>query len=95
MCGYTDRAKDDFDFILLLLNKNYSAEEFKRYLNRCSNIKPFFDKCKRILNKDYFYSLPKKLITYEKFDLMKYKAVARKVDEAREIIGKGEQSEGR
>ncbi|MBI4981465.1 hypothetical protein HZC30_08000 [Candidatus Woesearchaeota archaeon] len=81
-----NRAKDDFDFILLLLNKNYSTEEFKRLLSRCSNTKPFLDKCKRILNKDYFYSLPQKLITYERFDLMKYNAMSRKIDEIKRAL---------
>ena len=40
-----------------------------------------FDKCKRILDRDYFYSLPRKLITNQSFDLMKYKAVSEKIDE--------------
>lgn len=81
-----NRAKDDFDFILLLLNKNYSAEEFARYLTKCSSVKPFFDKCKRILDRDYFYSLPGKLITNERFDLMKYKAVSDRVTEIRKRL---------
>ncbi len=81
-----NRVKDDFDFLLLWLNKNYSIEEFKKYLNKCSSIKPFFDKCKRILDKDYFYSLPKKLITNLRFDLMKYKAISRKIDEVKKIF---------
>jgi len=76
-----NRARDDFDFISLWPNKNYSIEEFKKYLNKCGNIKPFYDKCKRISNKDYFYSLPKKLITNLRFDLMKYKAISQKIDE--------------
>lgn len=76
-----NRAKDDFDFILLWLNQNYSIEEFKKYLNKCSNIKPFYGKCKRISDKDYFYSLPKKLITNLRCDLMKYKAISKKIDE--------------
>ncbi len=76
-----NRVKDDFDFILLWLNKNYSIEEFKKYLNKCNNIKPFFDKCKRISDKNYFYSLPKKLITNQRFDLIKYNAITKKIDE--------------
>lgn len=81
-----NRVKDDFDFIVLWLNNNYSIEEFKKYLNKCSNAKPFFDKCKRISNKDYFYSLPKKLITNYGFDLMKYKAISRRIEEAKKIV---------
>jgi hypothetical protein len=81
-----DRVRDDFDFILLWLNKNYSIEEFKRYLNKCSSIRPFYDKCKRISDKDYFYSLPKKLITNLRFDLMRYKAISRKIDEIKRLI---------
>ena len=61
-------------------------EEFKKYLNKCNNTKPFFDKCKRISNKDYFYSLPKKLITNYRFDLMKYKAISRRIDDVVEIF---------
>ena len=83
-----NRLKDDFDFVLLWLNKNYSVEEFKKYLKECSNIKPFNDKCKRILDKKYFYSLPKGLITNESFDLMKYKAVAKRVEEIKRGIQK-------
>lgn len=75
------RARDDFDFILLWLNKNYSIDEFKEYVSKCSSIKPFSDKCKRISDKDYFYSLPKKLTTNFRFDLMKYKTICRKIDE--------------
>ena len=78
-----NRVKDDFDFILLLLNKNYSSEEFKKHLGKCSGTKPFSDKCKRILDKDYFYSLPKKLVTNQMFDLMKYKSISRKIDEVK------------
>ncbi len=76
-----NRVKDDFDFILLWLNKNYSVEEFKKYLKKCSSIKPFFGKCKRISDKIYFYSLPKKLITNQRFDSIKYKAISRRIDE--------------
>ena len=83
-----NRVKDDFDFIVLWLNKNYSIEEFKKYLDKCSNTKPFLDKCKRISNKDYFYSLPKKLITNCRFDLMKYKAITRRIDEIKEKLKK-------
>ena len=81
-----NRAKDDFDFVVLWLNKNYSIEEFKKYLDKCSSIKPFLDKCKRISNKDYFYSLPKKLITNYGFDLMMYKAISRRIDEAKNVL---------
>lgn len=81
-----NRARDDFDFITLWLNKSYSIEEFKKYLNKCNNTKPFFDKCKRISNKDYFYSLPKKLITNYGFDLMKYKAISGRIDDVVEIF---------
>jgi len=76
-----NRVKDDFDFILLWLNKNYSCEEFKKHLIKCSSTKPFFDKCKRISNKDYFYSLPKKLITNQRFDMMQYRAIIKKIEE--------------
>ncbi len=81
-----NRVKDDFDFILLLLSKNYSIEELKKYLNKCSSTKPFIDKCKRISDKDYFYSLPKKLITNYRFDLMKYKVISKKIDEIRKLL---------
>lgn len=81
-----NRARDDFDFILIWLNKNYSIEEFKKYLNKCSSIKPFYDKCKRISDKNYFYSLPNKLTTNIRFDLMKYKAVSRRIDEIKAIL---------
>lgn len=76
-----NRAKDDFDFIVLWLNKNYSIEEFKKYLNKCDRTKPFFDKCKRISNKDYFYSLSEKLTTNYRLDLMKYKAILERIEE--------------
>jgi len=81
-----NRVKDDFDFILLWLNRDYSAEEFKKHLNKCSNVKPFFDKCKRISNRDYFYSLPKKLITNQRFDLMTYKAISKKIDDIKKMV---------
>ncbi len=81
-----NRARDDFDFILLWLNKNYSIEEFKKYLNKCGSIKPLSDKCKRISDKDYFYSLPNKLTTNLRFDLMKYKTIRKKIDEIKKIF---------
>ncbi len=83
-----NRLRDDFDFVLLLLNENYSVEEFKKYLNKCGSVKPFNNKCKRILDKKYFYSLSKGLITNESFDLMKYKAISMKIKEIRKIIKK-------
>ena len=64
------------------------VEEFKKHLKKCKSIKPFNDKCKRILDKEYFYSLPKGLITNESFDLMKYKAITRRVEEIRSVIRK-------
>ncbi len=81
-----NRVKDDFDFALLWLHKEYSVAKFKKYLTMCSSMKPFLNKCKRILNNEYYYSFPKKLITNERFDLMKYKAISRKIDEIKKVL---------
>ena len=80
-----NRLKDDFDFCLLLLNKNYSADEFVHYLKECADTKPFLNKCKRISNREYFFSLPKSVITNYTFDLVKFKAVFKRIEEVKSL----------
>ena len=81
-----NRLKDDFDFCLLLLNKNYSADEFVHYLKECADTKPFLNKCKRITNREYFFSLPKSVITNYTFDLVKFKAVFKSIEEVKSLL---------
>lgn len=81
-----NRLKDDFDFCLLLLNKNYSADEFVHYLKECADAKPFLNKCKRIANREYFFSLPKSVITNYTFDLIKFKAVSKRIEEIKNLL---------
>ena len=81
-----NRLKDDFDFCLLLLNKNYSADEFVYYLKECADTKPFLNKCKRISNREYFFRLPKSVITNYTFDLVKFKAVSKRIEEIKNLL---------
>lgn len=81
-----NRLKDDFDFCLLLLNKNYSADEFMHYLKKCTDTKPFLNKCKRISDREYFFSLPKSVITNYTFDLVKFKAVSKRIEEIKNLL---------
>lgn len=81
-----NRPKDDFDFCLLLLNKNYSADEFADYLKKCTDIKPFLSKCRRISDREYFFSLPKSVITSYTFDLIKFKAVSKRIEEVKQLL---------
>lgn len=81
-----NRLKDDFDFCLLLLNKDYSADEFVRYLKKCADIKLFLNKCKRIANREYFFSLPKSVVTNYTFDSVKFKAVSKRIEEIKSLL---------
>lgn len=81
-----NRLKDDFDFCLLLLNKNYSADEFTHYLKKCADAKQFLNKCKRIANREYFFNLPKSVITNYTFDSIKFKAVSRRIEEIKNLM---------
>ncbi len=81
-----NRIKDDFDFSILLLNSHYSADKFAYYLKKCADKTPFLNKCRRISNKDYFYALPKRLTSNYTFDLIKFKAISKRIEEVRKLL---------
>lgn len=81
-----NRIKDDFDFALLMLNKNYNRDEFINYLIKYAKKKPFLEKCKRLSNRNYFFSLPKTLITTYSFNIMQFNAVNKELNNIKELI---------
>ena len=81
-----NRIKDDFDFALLMLNENYNRNEFINYLTKYAIKKHFIEKCKRLSNRAYFFSLSKTLITNYNFNIMQFNAINKELEKIKELI---------